>query len=780
MTTQRCWLVLFVTNVFVASATGDTILLPGGRQTQWRYYEQDAQPDDRWNRSNFDDSQWKQGNAPLGYGERGLGTSVSFGGKPAQKRISYYFRTTFKVTQATLDQLEWLGLFIRRDDGAVIYVNGKEVARTNMPTGAIGHDTLAAVAIGGPTEQQTIRFLIKAKEVLVVGSNTIAVEVHQAAPASSDLYLDLMVRGYSAEETPREDKHRAGLIALQEGDFARAIELLRQTDPGHPLYAETMALIGYQVYSVRLAQPMEGLPFVKKAYEANPTSRNVVRAYIKTHVLSGVLFDDDKLDRERPARVEDAYQFLISFPKIEDNSPKLMREQMEADLDYLEHILVNCFAYLELQDVDYRAALDAIRVSLPDELPVHSFEICLAKLISLFGDSHASVGDSAETYLPVGYAPFHAAEADGRVFLFVANVLGRQLLDEEHPYVTHIDGRPISDWLEVAGYTIVKQAPQWHRRHALQMLRFITYLRAELGLPNNEMIQVTLESEDKQNTVEKQIKRSSRLDSLGTLRRRSRRIDDIGYLVIPRMTSDPSFIADLEQWMEKFRDTEGLVIDLRGNSGGTKSILFSLFPYFVSPDAPLHFVELSTYRKPMELSQPTPQGFMMSNMSAQPITSSRWTTDAERKQVADLIANFKPAWNIPLDKFSQWHVLGLDSKTNPRCYHYDKPLVILHDSGTFSSGDIFLGAFENHPQATLMGTPSGGGNGWMEPYRLPNSKITVVLCQSAKFRPDGKPYDTLGIDPDIRIDPTRDDLLGKSDTLLEAALKTLQQQAVPE
>ncbi len=61
----------------------------------------------------------------------------------------------------------------------------------------------------------------------------------------------------------------------------------------------------------------------------------------------------------------------------------------------------------------------------------------------------------------------------------------------------------------------------------------------------------------------------------------------------------------------------------------------------------------------------------------------------------------------------------------------------------------------------------------MEEYTLPNSKLRVVLCQSAKFRPNGKLYDGIGIAPDIQIEATPDDLFGKTDTVLDAALKHL-------
>ena len=61
----------------------------------------------------------------------------------------------------------------------------------------------------------------------------------------------------------------------------------------------------------------------------------------------------------------------------------------------------------------------------------------------------------------------------------------------------------------------------------------------------------------------------------------------------------------------------------------------------------------------------------------------------------------------------------------------------------------------------------------MESYTLPNTELEVVLCQTAKFRPTGEPYDGLGVPPDVVMDALPQDRLGKSDTVLDAAVKRL-------
>jgi hypothetical protein len=63
-----------------------------------------------------------------------------------------------------------------RDDGAVVYLNGVEVWRTNMPAGTVTHLTTASVAIGGADESTFVQTTIS-PSLLVNGTNVLAVEL---------------------------------------------------------------------------------------------------------------------------------------------------------------------------------------------------------------------------------------------------------------------------------------------------------------------------------------------------------------------------------------------------------------------------------------------------------------------------------------------------------------------------------------------------------------------------------------------------------------------------
>ncbi|MEZ6120403.1 MAG: CotH kinase family protein [Pirellulaceae bacterium] len=163
-----------------------TTLIPFG--SHWRFLDDGSNQGTRWRRSDFDDVPWRTGVAPLGYGEGDEATVVSFGSNSADKYVTTYFRHAFDV--ADVDKVRDLTLRLRRDDGAVVYLNGQEVVRSNMPGGDIDFQTVASSWIGGGLEGQTLSFAID-PSLLVANDNILAVEIHQRSPIDDDLRFDL-------------------------------------------------------------------------------------------------------------------------------------------------------------------------------------------------------------------------------------------------------------------------------------------------------------------------------------------------------------------------------------------------------------------------------------------------------------------------------------------------------------------------------------------------------------------------------------------------------------
>ena len=158
---------------FFALLTSAQELVPA--DANWAYLDGQAQAETGWYGADFDDSTWKRGPGPLGYSRHGLGTIISFGEKKGRKAMRACFRHRFELTDTS--QIRVLTLFLERDDGAMAYLNGKEVARSNMPAGRISADTPAEKSIGGDAETTEHRFDLD-PSVLLAGPNLLAVAVH--------------------------------------------------------------------------------------------------------------------------------------------------------------------------------------------------------------------------------------------------------------------------------------------------------------------------------------------------------------------------------------------------------------------------------------------------------------------------------------------------------------------------------------------------------------------------------------------------------------------------
>jgi len=154
----------------------------------WKYLDNGSNQGTAWYTPDFNDNNWPEGAAKLGYGVDNLGTEIGFGDDSTNRYITYYFRKTFMVENTDDINLLMLGLLC--DDGGVVYINGEEVVRHNMPEGEIDYLTEASKAVYGESEDAFFIYQFP-PDVLQTGKNTIAVEVHQRSKMSNDVAFDL-------------------------------------------------------------------------------------------------------------------------------------------------------------------------------------------------------------------------------------------------------------------------------------------------------------------------------------------------------------------------------------------------------------------------------------------------------------------------------------------------------------------------------------------------------------------------------------------------------------
>jgi hypothetical protein len=174
------------------------VLLAEG-SPEWRFVPAVAVADagDRWMKPAFNDSQWRTGKAPIGYGEEELanrgGTQIDEPGQP------FVFRRVVNIPAAVLaGKGVTIQLNVAADNCAHVFVNGESV----LDEGEDDHEFAYW--------NQTVDVDPK---VLKAGRNVIAVYVPNGE-ASSDLYFDLQL----VAETPLPPKRPAPKAVAKAGN----------------------------------------------------------------------------------------------------------------------------------------------------------------------------------------------------------------------------------------------------------------------------------------------------------------------------------------------------------------------------------------------------------------------------------------------------------------------------------------------------------------------------------------------------------------------------------
>lgn len=185
--------------IIVFTPTPTTVISKG---SVWKYLDTGVAPAANWITNNFNDSAWSSGPAQLGYSpdEKDEATTVSFGPDANAKYITTWFRRSFPLSNVS--RFVSLNVSVLRDDGAVVYLNGIEIFRSNMPLGAILPSTLASSAVGGGDETSVFYSTNVPVALLREGTNLVAVELHQSSGSSTDISFDLELTGTLAPQLP--------------------------------------------------------------------------------------------------------------------------------------------------------------------------------------------------------------------------------------------------------------------------------------------------------------------------------------------------------------------------------------------------------------------------------------------------------------------------------------------------------------------------------------------------------------------------------------------------
>jgi hypothetical protein len=183
-----------------------------GKEQIWKYSDTGTDPGTSWRNTDFSDTSWKSGQAELGYGEDDEKTVISFGPSSSNKYITSYFRKRFVLNNK--EKVTAMTMLLKCDDGAVVYLNGHEICRYNMPAGTINNTTTATNSISGSDENDFHTYPLE-NTYLVNGNNVIAVEVHQNSASSSDVSFDLSLSAQMTGTGAYLTTNREYVVTLQ-------------------------------------------------------------------------------------------------------------------------------------------------------------------------------------------------------------------------------------------------------------------------------------------------------------------------------------------------------------------------------------------------------------------------------------------------------------------------------------------------------------------------------------------------------------------------------------
>jgi hypothetical protein len=153
----------------------------------WQFNQIDNLDGVVWTATNYNDSAWATGQGVFGTGSLPSETVRTIVNQPFGRTI--YYRTKFVIPPNPPFAALFLSHYI--DDGAVLYLNGKEAYKYNITNGmAVSFNTYATNVSGTPIEAGGI---VLPLTNVFVGTNYIAVEVHQANPTSPDTFMGVKI-----------------------------------------------------------------------------------------------------------------------------------------------------------------------------------------------------------------------------------------------------------------------------------------------------------------------------------------------------------------------------------------------------------------------------------------------------------------------------------------------------------------------------------------------------------------------------------------------------------
>lgn len=462
------------------------------------------------------------------------------------------------------------------------------------------------------------------------------------------------------------------------------------------------------------------------------------------------------------------YPCLAQNINQDENDIYADKEKQWEALDSFKAALNTRWSYRYANKADYDKPIESLRLKIKKGISIDELGAEIEKILALGIDGHSRIRGYK---WPAGFCLPFLIEAEGNRFIAI-NPGRKSFLSNGFPYITKIDGKPITEWYTKAAARVPKGSPQWVRhRSIVRFMSRLDYWREEFKLPKRKTVTVELTNTSGKEFRVLDLAVAETPVSYGVWPDRNSALlaENIGYLRLASMQRGPS-TTEIRAWMPRFKNVDGLIIDVRDNDGGDRDALTLLYSYLSSSDAKPHVFNAAAYRLHPSRDENYLAGHGMFKEN-----SEKWNP-GEKVAIKEFKKTFKPQWQLPKGQFSEWHYMVLGSRAEDSAYYFDKPVVVLMNAKSFSATDIFLAGLKGLKNVTLVGAPSGGGSGNKEIIKLGRTPIELEISTMASFQSNGKLFDGNGVEPDILLQPIPEYYIGGSDNVLERAINIIKER----
>ena len=192
---RRLILVFTVLFGFLSVYSQDTIINSG---STWKYFDEGTIDIENISLLKSKSINWPEGKTPIGFGQKDEATVINNTIKEKDSVLNYFIFQK-KITITHTEDYKTFLLRLIRDDGAVVYINNKEVIRSNLPDGHISAKTRASTLISGLAEYTFYDYFVS-PSYFHIGENVITVILFQFRNISSDCRFDLELFAYKNYE----------------------------------------------------------------------------------------------------------------------------------------------------------------------------------------------------------------------------------------------------------------------------------------------------------------------------------------------------------------------------------------------------------------------------------------------------------------------------------------------------------------------------------------------------------------------------------------------------